>query len=348
MLPDIHRQVQEMEKKWAEMERCKEMENKVNELQAEQIWSKVTAIERNRDNELEKANDFEAKMQSAVEQIRIKKKLNSGLQDLMEKLNCRAEVAVENMKPLHVKDQELYAKERELNDALGYMKGESNDITTEIRKHQESIADLESRIRQENQKLNIDHQAIANDRNHQIRVLQKHIDAESAKRSEACQEIDNLGKETPELERKVQIAEDSVNRMKREVDQTRNHIREINAQMNDRLSAFGNSMSHVVRDINASRWVGSKPVGPFGCHISLNDQKFRVVIESYLSRILNSFCVENDQDYRQLQSILQKHRCQAGIYKYRAKKDFDFSSGQPAKNLRTILDVLQVSWINLD
>jgi hypothetical protein len=58
--------------------------------------------------------------------------------------------------------------------------------------------------------------------------------------------------------------------------------------------------------------------------------------------LLNGFGVDNIEDQRLLNGILQRRNCPNTVYKYQAARNFDFRSGQPDKSLETIFDVIEV------
>ncbi len=45
-LPDMHQELKGLKKKWEDMERAKELEGKLNDLNAELIWAKVSEKEK--------------------------------------------------------------------------------------------------------------------------------------------------------------------------------------------------------------------------------------------------------------------------------------------------------------
>jgi chromosome segregation ATPase len=78
-----------------------------------------------------------------------------------------------------------------------------------------------------------------------------------------------------------------------------------------------------------------------GQFIKLEDQSYRLVIESHLNHVLNGFGVSCHDDSLLLQKMMSHYRLRNTVYKYSYKKDFDFSQGMPAGNLRTMYDLLR-------
>lgn len=78
-----------------------------------------------------------------------------------------------------------------------------------------------------------------------------------------------------------------------------------------------------------------------GQFMKLEDQSFRLVIESHLNHVLNGFGVSCHEDSILLKSLMGRYRLRNTIYKYSVNKNFDFSKGQPSRNLRTMYDLLR-------
>jgi structural maintenance of chromosomes protein 6 len=67
---------------------------------------------------------------------------------------------------------------------------------------------------------------------------------------------------------------------------------------------YGSWMPQVLGIIQNTRWVGDKPVGPFGMHVKLKDRKWVKVLRVGIGNFLGGFAVTNHQDRVTLKKIL--------------------------------------------
>jgi chromosome segregation ATPase len=117
-------------------------------------------------------------------------------------------------------------------------------------------------------------------------------------------------------------------------------LKRTQAQANNRLAAFGNSMPNIVRDIQNERRFRGPVLGPFGTYIQLNDPKWATTLESVIGRALGDFAVSNFHDQALLTSIIKRHG--TGIRIHVTDFDlFDYTRGEPSSDLLTVLRVLQ-------
>ena len=65
-------------------------------------------------------------------------------------------------------------------------------------------------------------------------------------------------------------------------------------------------MDAVLAEIGRSKWIGDKPVGPFGMFVKLKDPRWAEILRNQLGSIMSSFAVTNAKDRSQLSQILQR------------------------------------------
>jgi chromosome segregation ATPase len=120
----------------------------------------------------------------------------------------------------------------------------------------------------------------------------------TAKKKE--EERDHIVQEIGDLEQQRDAQEAEASRAK-------NTIRNLETQVSNRLSAFGTNIEAVLQEIDAARWRHSKPLGPLGRYVHLNDFQYKDVVSSHLGLLLCGFAVRCKEDRVQMMSIL--HRC---------------------------------------
>lgn len=157
----------------------------------------------------------------------------------------------------------------------------------------------------------------------------RNADRMIAEKTEEANQISEKGKSLQSEVSRLRVIAESYENMRR-----------------NKLSGYGRNVSRVMEEItkctNERKWRGQPPIGPFGLHIQLKKKDCRSVVESSLNHLLNGFGVDNIEDQRLLNRILQKYNCPNTVYKYQAVRNFDFRSGLPENSLETILDVIEV------
>lgn len=90
-----------------------------------------------------------------------------------------------------------------------------------------------------------------------------------------------------------------------------NHSHTINnlkMQAKDKLTAFGDKLELVMAEIGRARWKHSKPIGPLGQHVKLNDKRYQEAFQQVMGSTLCQFAVRCEEDRRTMMDIL--FRCQ--------------------------------------
>lgn len=80
-------------------------------------------------------------------------------------------------------------------------------------------------------------------------------------------------------------------------------------QAKNRMATFGTGLEHVFKEFDRARWVHSRPLGPLGAHVQLEDPHYQATMSSVLGNLMCSFAVRCPQDKQTLMDILK--RCAA-------------------------------------
>nr|XP_019012868.1 uncharacterized protein I206_02364 [Kwoniella pini CBS 10737]OCF51649.1 hypothetical protein I206_02364 [Kwoniella pini CBS 10737] len=112
----------------------------------------------------------------------------------------------------------------------------------------------------------------------------------------------------------LKFANNEVQDIQYQIDQQNNNARHIQEKISNlegqslnRLSAFGQGLDNVMKEIGRTRWRHSAPLGPLGMYVKLQDHYYRDIIQTILGTTLCSFAVRDPQDRSTLIAILQKH-----------------------------------------
>ncbi|KAL7423017.1 Structural maintenance of chromosomes protein 6 [Cryptotrichosporon argae] len=89
-------------------------------------------------------------------------------------------------------------------------------------------------------------------------------------------------------------------------------LRMFQHQQTNQLFKFGQKIDIVMRMIDQERWIHSKPLGPLGNYVKLQDMRYANVITSHIGSTMCSFAVRDGRDRVKLMKILQEAFRQPG------------------------------------
>jgi chromosome segregation ATPase len=233
-------------------------------------------------------------------------------------------------------------------------------ISDNLRKTKDAMQQLETRMAAEKARIAEFSQSKQDELNQ--RLQQATLDVQNAeadlKQAEALvvekkNEARELNAQGEEADREIQTARKSVMDM-------REQIQRCKEQQNNSFVPYGQNIKKVLERIGGMRWHGQKPLGPLGVYVKLKDRVWadllRVVIGSHMS----SFVVTDPRDLPVLRNLLRDNgKCVDHFFPslpvlmtilslntnvFVSSVDiFDYKSGEPPPEYRTILRVIDVS-----
>ena len=128
------------------------------------------------------------------------------------------------------------------------------------------------------------------------------------KRDEPLKEmkVQEKEKEFQRAESEEESIEQTYSDAVQKVNFSNNTLRNLERQTTNRLSAFGTNLEGVLDDINRTKWVHSKPIGPLGMHVQLENDKYKRAITAYLGPMMCSFAARCKADQTTLIGILKR------------------------------------------
>lgn len=341
-LPDLERAAREANAQWQEIEQTRRAQEKLDALKEELVWSQVIAKERELAAVAERLERARAKL-GALERRRDEDAAQAAsLDDVVAELELRS---------------------RESHEREAQLKEQRAHVLAQIKEQRASLAACRVQERELNDQ--------ADRIQHTLRQLQAQIDAEVRRQAQdrraarAAQETqrDALVHERLDTERRQialeQAAEDLVHQrsasraerarltserhiLTEKISHLHSFLQRCRDAERNRITAFGGpDMPRVMAAIERETHWRSKPIGPLGLHIQLNDLMWAPLIESVLADPLNAFVVTNHDDRARLARILRSCRATNQIITA-ASDPFDYSSGEPDASVLTIRRVLEM------
>lgn len=228
------------------------------------------------------------------------------------------------------------------------MQGHSRATNATVKRMKESIAAYERDLQSARAKAQRDVQAEQRpilDRLHEIDEESLKAARDIAKARHSHEDADESRRE--QVDRLTQLRDD-INRTRDAQDELRRGIQSLEGARQEPLANFGQEMPAIVRAIQAERgWQNGVPVGPIGQHVKLSNEykMYSNTLESFFSKTLNAFLVDNEPDKQRLNRIL-RNTCKGErppILKQSFDPTFDFSRGVPPEDILTVHRVLTFS-----
>jgi chromosome segregation ATPase len=250
----------------------------------ELIDEKVQAI----DVELQKVTDTKAELQDRMENAKI------------------------HLAPLKDRVSGIKHQQRDITNVLNETTQELQAIANNMQDTDKKIREFQERIDTENQKLSGDHRELNRIRETKITALENKKEGLIRSMDEISQRMDELQNQMSETDQLKRRQEHHLQDIGNECKGIQDRIRQVNSQKQNSLLAYGREMPNVVKAIDEydkrNMWKGAKPIGPFGKFVKLENRKYKDVVETILNKMLNSFGVDNSEDFQTLKKIFRDNR----------------------------------------
>ncbi|KAI8612326.1 P-loop containing nucleoside triphosphate hydrolase protein, partial [Chytriomyces sp. MP71] len=303
-----HALIEECVSQADEVQKFQDLENEIAELKRHYAWSIVEEKEKARTSKKERAAHLDRKCldrRNRVQEVDVcisfptpspsLPLLTWTTQDAIAIQKERIDVLTQSMQTLVEEGQPLHArfdKARtlmlELRDQKAGFDADVRDAGDKMMCAQQARDSMVTRIEEEARKLGAVDRCV-------LFVLTEEIEAAERTRRHA--------------ETRSSDAERQVRSIEGDLKQMRDDLRNLERRGYDRLSAYGVDMQQLLRAIQNERWIGHKPVGPLGMHVSLKEPSFKLPIEANLGKTLRSFVVDNAHDREKLKGLLIRFRC---------------------------------------
>ncbi|KAJ7244992.1 P-loop containing nucleoside triphosphate hydrolase protein [Mycena haematopus] len=341
-IPDLKAAFREASNRYAEASKAREQKAKVDELKKELAWSHVS----------EKKKEMETKIEDAAKLARRLPKI----QESLDKAEAELAAVDEGVREL---EQQL--------DALGDQKAlleEKTKVSNEIKANKsevsllnDGIKNLASQIKTANNQID-EYQAaidkeqerLEKDTESKREETQRKLAGARADVAAAEVALKDIRDRRSALDDELRLhkdagtaAESRQSELRAEVNNCDSAVQNCLKADTDRYAAYGNNIQRVVAQIKQARWHGQTPLGPFGIHVKVRDQKWADLLRSQLGSLLSSFAVTDTRDIPALKKILaDSGNPKISVHKFQPDL-FDYSQGEPPAEVFTVLRALEIS-----
>ncbi|KAF7364992.1 p-loop containing nucleoside triphosphate hydrolase protein [Mycena venus] len=341
-IPDLKAAFREASNRFEEASKAREQKKKADELKKELAWAHVNA----------KKKEMKEKVEDAARQARRLPKIREGLKTAQDALAAD--------------DDTVMGLEHEL-DALGERKDlqdQKAKISNEIKENKAQVSGYNNEIKKVNGEIKIQNKQIDDYKAAIAKETERLEKASESKREETQGKLAGARADVTAAEEALQAVRDQLSAVDTDLKRYRNAggameakqkelrdaVTECDNSINsclkadtDRYAAYGSNIQRVVEQIGKTRWHGEKPLGPLGVHVKVKDPKWGDLLRFQLNQVLTSFAVTDTRDLPVLKKILAENGNPKTAVHIFQPDLFDYSRGEPAADVLTVLRALEIS-----
>nr|XP_019045507.1 hypothetical protein I302_05897 [Kwoniella bestiolae CBS 10118]OCF24437.1 hypothetical protein I302_05897 [Kwoniella bestiolae CBS 10118] len=306
-VPALKEKVDTLQRKLLASDAILKQKDKYKTVLDQLAWSYVTDKEQARDEYQETVNVNNEKMEQAQNEAHKHEKKLIKIAEEIRQTEKDLDNFDENRKPLQKAVQDAKEKVKAEKKAIGELDDDINTIKDDIETDRGGLQILQSKI---DAKLRLNADA-------QRDELAKLVDA----RTRHEEFLNKLKKDKPKKQQQqvekaadLKLARVAVTELENEIEQKKLKARNIQGKITNlqgqsinRLSAFGQGLDNVMKDIQRTKWKHSPPLGPLGMYVKLEDMYYRDIVQAVLGQNLCTFAVRDVQDRATLTEILRRH-----------------------------------------
>ncbi|KAI9349754.1 RecF/RecN/SMC [Obelidium mucronatum] len=343
LLPELKDAYKEAKAVFDEVKKFEGLENEINSLKEQLTWAIVEEREAILVREKRGLLLVEKKRDERSAQL----EENQENLDLQFERKRTKEIFLEAMKtdndPLHVRFQEAKEQMAALQEERQKFEEGESHAQSMLRGATRSRDAMQAKIDQETRKLGgLDRDA----RERKVAEIERLREEKAAAGNRALQiteELETLDASKLAVEGRISHLREQISRLKHSIESEGTLCRQMEQSNYDRITAYGNNMPHVLREIEAIKqqrgWRGDTPLGPLGIFIKLKEPEFKKTIEAVLGPLLRSFVVDTVEDRDQLRAIFNRHRCNILM---QDKKEFNITGGEPHPDVLTFYRAMEI------
>nr|CDI51676.1 related to DNA repair protein rad18 [Melanopsichium pennsylvanicum 4] len=331
---------QQAAQQWRKVRETQGYQGKIDALDREYVWVQVKDAQNQLESAVEKTETIRLKL------VKCDKSLSKSIEKLEE---CEARIVrleEENtnfdgvFSPLQQERDELVGKEKELGKQIKAYVAQARELNDKIADVNRGIERYEDQIREETAKLASDgkaHRQKLEGERHSLQRQRQELTDEAVEKEDQQRELDA---KIAEASQREEDESQRLRQLKNEYQTNDSRLSSLRESSKNRLTAFGGpKVPALLQAINNESGWGSKPIGPLGTHVKLQDMRWQRVLESVMGNNLNAFFVSNHGDRQRLKRIMEQIGMHSPIV-IGSDSEFDYSSGEPHSDITTILRVL--------
>lgn len=304
-------------------------------------WAYVASSENEVVEQQTRVEKFILKREKLQEEIKRQEEIIGICENKITGLEQDASDAQDREKPLLDELTSIRASLKEHAARMKAIRDEENALSGQYNRLSSQNRDIDKRVEREHQRASghDSRRATLISQRKQAELEFKKLERDLLDARDRTDEIDG---EVEKLEQRKDELVSQREATRDRVAATETLVRNLRAAKSNRLSAYGQNIPLLAQKIQQQQGWKGPVVGPIGSHIKMKDPKWAPVLESVIGNTLGAFCVTNHNDRVLLQRLQKEARCEEVPILTAPDEAFDYSSGEPAADVLTILRVLDV------
>ncbi|EJD41896.1 P-loop containing nucleoside triphosphate hydrolase protein [Auricularia subglabra TFB-10046 SS5] len=330
--------------RYAQAERARDMEREKEQLGAELAWAHVAA----KQADLEEVNQRLSRAKGRLRQIDQKLE-EMRIEHGMAEGRVRAAEAElpdpDERRELEAEKADLNKQIRSIGAEIREYQAEQKQMDRELQRLNKRIVELGHRIEAEARKLAADSQEKLAEIQGRIDACQEKADDAETTLRDAAAELETHAAAKDDAEKRVQASTKERAALEKQLAELTEHINRCMAQQANSLTVYGTNIKVVIQSIRDEGPWATKfpPIGPLGLFVELTDKRWAPALRSYMGRTMMSFVVADVRDRAKLKSILDRTGNKSTPIIISPVDVFDYTKGEPAEGVPTILRALNIS-----
>ncbi|KAF4606632.1 Structural maintenance of chromosomes protein 6 [Pleurotus pulmonarius] len=342
-LPDLRAEFREATRRFEEAAKARELKKKQDELKKELAWAHVKTKELEMEKQMrdtaklakgvpklqELVDEAEAKFQSATEEVA---RYESEFKDL-------GDIGHLNDRKKELQDQ-IRANKNKLTD----FRNDEKQIDSSVKGINRQIEEYTQQIAIETRKLEVDTQAKREEAQQRLQAARDAVTAAETLLAEHQEQHRDAQQRVNEFRAQGIDVETKLAATHGRITEFQELISHCQKQVSDELSAFGKNMDAVRTQVKKMAWHGDLPLGPLGVGVKIREEHRWAddVLRAQLGSLLVAWAVTDARDMPALKKLLRDSGNGTVNVIIFEKDLFDYSQGEPAEGMLTVLRALEI------
>ncbi|XP_071562380.1 structural maintenance of chromosomes protein 6-like [Temnothorax nylanderi] len=308
-LSQVKGEIQKLKESIHRLEEMDESRTELSNLEMELQWATAITEEKKLLKIQENLKTYEnnlQELQNAESSIGTKdEEIDTKIQEIKQKILQTEQEVTDSSEAYNSAKQKL----KTANDALSNKQREWRTISITIKRFEDDVNLLKTEI-VKLEGCNDEEHNKRKDMKEQLSKLEEKLDEFDASLRTKQTELMHLEADKMRLMQEVQSAKNEADNFDRQINKIKRDLSAVEQQSDNALSVFGPNIPRLLKRIEEEckkKRFKEKPRGPIGAFIKLKDADWVPAVESFFGyRFLSSFCVDNGQDAKLLNSIMKE------------------------------------------
>lgn len=307
-LSQVKAEIQKLKESIHRLEGMDDWRVELNNLEMELQWAKAITEETKLHNIQETLKMYEnnlKEIQNMESSIGTKdEEIDTKIQNIKQKIQQAEQEVIDSSEAYNSAKQ----KHSAANEAFFNKQREWRSVVNKIKRLEDDINLLKKEI-QKLESCNDEHNK-RKEMTERLSKLEEKLDEVNASLRTKQTELMHLETDKMRLMQEVQSAKNETENFNRYINKIKRDLSAVEQQSDNAFSVFGPNIPRLLKRIEEEykkKRFKEKPRGPIGAFIKMKDAAWAPAVESFLGiRILSSFCVDNNQDAKLLNSIMKE------------------------------------------